>query len=250
MTHALGSIATYDPPPTQQARHVSRKVLDDAHRQELVAYIERTTDGLVTGADVAGVMFDPGADRGLPGEVGLLYLQVYVGLSSQLGKTLVVHSRDGGDLVTVDVCGYVREAPPMSDDWDDGVWPDAVVAPSAQRDGEIIRHAPTLSGFSPSTPAPPGDTYPPSVVDEEGTTYTPWRTSTGMVGFECQAAGDDKGGWPAPSYLYLNPSSDSDDGSSTVFIYYGTEGDPAQDAALMHVDVVEREAPDTRDHDG
>lgn len=50
------------------------------------------------------------------------------------------------------------------------------------------------------------------------------------------------GGWMAEDtrtgereFIYLNPSGGSDDLIPTVFLYQGPNGDPSQDAAIVHV---------------
>ena len=82
--------------------------------------------------------------------------------------------------------------------------------------------------------------HPQVVVDAEGVTWRPW-TDGYAVGF--QATHQDG----RVEYVYLNPSSDSDDGQPNVFLYAGPEGDSGQDAALSHVNVFEPAAdPDQR----
>lgn len=65
---------------------------------------------------------------------------------------------------------------------------------------------------------------------DSGVTYTPW-TNGAAVGYRMTSPDG------RTEYFYLNPSGGSDDSVPTVFVYQGTEGDPAQDAALHHYDV-------------
>lgn len=63
-----------------------------------------------------------------------------------------------------------------------------------------------------------------TVTDREGATFEPW-TDTFALGFKITLASG------LVRYVYLNPSSDSDDGTTNVFLYMGTsdrvdEGDP------------------------
>lgn len=69
------------------------------------------------------------------------------------------------------------------------------------------------------------------IVDLDGAmSYTSWEGPHGEVGYACTPDG------PGPTtYVYLNPSTGSDDGVPTVFLYEGPLGDPGQDAALLHV---------------
>lgn len=39
------------------------------------------------------------------------------------------------------------------------------------------------------------------------------------------------------SYLYFNPSSESDDGVSNVFVYQGPHGEPGDDTPVCFLDV-------------
>jgi hypothetical protein len=71
-----------------------------------------------------------------------------------------------------------------------------------------------------------------TIEDTHGTAYTPWSDGW-AVGFHVRTREGKE------SYVYLNPSSDSDDGVSTAFLYHGPHGSPALDAALVHVDVSE-----------
>jgi hypothetical protein len=67
---------------------------------------------------------------------------------------------------------------------------------------------------------------------DSGVKYVPWSDGS-AAGFRCETS-DGK-----VEYVYLNPSGGSDDGVATVFLYWGTAGDPAQDAAITHVAVGE-----------
>lgn len=71
-----------------------------------------------------------------------------------------------------------------------------------------------------------------SIRDAHGATYTPW-TNGWAVGLACSRGG-------RTDYLYLNPSSEDDEGVSTVFLYVGKDGDPAgpRDVPLTYVDVL------------
>lgn len=61
-----------------------------------------------------------------------------------------------------------------------------------------------------------------------GVHYRFWTNGT-AVGYEVQF--DD--GRPI-QFFYLNPSDDTDDGVPNVFVYQGTEADPAADVPLCH----------------
>lgn len=75
---------------------------------------------------------------------------------------------------------------------------------------------------------------PVNFTDEHGTSFEAvYDWDSGAVGFRCQRAGME------PEYVMLNPSSDSDDGVSTVFVYHGPTGDPGQDPAYVHFDLFE-----------
>lgn len=76
----------------------------------------------------------------------------------------------------------------------------------------------------------PGSLTLALIVDEtSGVTYLPWSDPhTGVVGFEATHPDG------PTERVYLNPSTGSDDGVPTVFLYAGT-GDPAQDGAIVHV---------------
>lgn len=60
-----------------------------------------------------------------------------------------------------------------------------------------------------------------------GVKWVPWSDGR-AIGFRCEHPDG------RVEYVYLNPSSDSDDGTSNVFVYQGTEGDPVQDPAYTH----------------
>lgn len=67
------------------------------------------------------------------------------------------------------------------------------------------------------------------VVDAHGATYEPWSNGR-SVGFKVTRSG-------RTEYVYLNPSSESDDAKSNVFVYHGTEGDAGQDGTVVYVDL-------------
>lgn len=70
-----------------------------------------------------------------------------------------------------------------------------------------------------------------AVHDEtSGVTYRPWSNGY-AVGFECRHSDG------RVEYIYLNPSQETDDGVANVFLYQGTEGDPAQDVPHHHYDL-------------
>lgn len=69
-----------------------------------------------------------------------------------------------------------------------------------------------------------------AVKDAHGTTYEPW-TDGWAVGFRVKREGK------PDRFMYLNPSGDSDDGVSNVFLYEGVGGNPSEDEALLYVDV-------------
>ncbi len=68
------------------------------------------------------------------------------------------------------------------------------------------------------------------LTDAQGTAFAPWE-SDGLVGFKVT----EKNG--AISYIYLNPSSESDDGVSNVFLYQGSDGDPGTDAPIVYINI-------------
>lgn len=71
------------------------------------------------------------------------------------------------------------------------------------------------------------------VTSSDGATYTPW-TDGWAVGFHV-TFDDDR----LAEYVYLNPSSESDDGKNTVFVYQGDAGDPGTDEPFIHAVVGE-----------
>lgn len=70
-----------------------------------------------------------------------------------------------------------------------------------------------------------------SRVTADGVSYELW-TDGYAVGFKVTHLAS-----MAVEYVYLNPSSASDDGQPTVFLYHGAAGDPAADAPLLHVNI-------------
>lgn len=68
----------------------------------------------------------------------------------------------------------------------------------------------------------------------QGVTYVPFVDGE-RVGYEVR----DDSGEHKPIYLYFNPSSDSDDGQSNVFVYMGEDNDPggANDVPLHFYDI-------------
>lgn len=75
------------------------------------------------------------------------------------------------------------------------------------------------------------------VTDAHGTRYEPW-TDGWAVGFKVTAPSG------VVSYVYLHPSSESDDGVSNVFLCHGPRGDAAHDGPLCYVDVDVLQAED------
>lgn len=72
-----------------------------------------------------------------------------------------------------------------------------------------------------------------SIRDEDArVTYELWTNGFAM-GFKCSQVGQ------PDEYIYLNPSSDSDDGTPNVFLYIGPHGDPVSDAPEHHYDIGE-----------
>lgn len=61
----------------------------------------------------------------------------------------------------------------------------------------------------------------------EGVTYVPFVDGP-RVGYEIRRDGR------APTYLYFNPSSESDDGQPNVFVYMGEDNDPSADDVPLH----------------
>jgi len=70
--------------------------------------------------------------------------------------------------------------------------------------------------------------------DDAGVQFTPFITEDGRVGYECTDTATGKF-----EFLYFNPSNGSDDGVASVFVYQGTENDPAYDGAVHHYTVLE-----------
>ena len=68
------------------------------------------------------------------------------------------------------------------------------------------------------------------VMDGQGVSFHPW-TNGDAIGYECHHPDG------RVEFLYFNISSDSDDGVSNVFVYQGTEGDPAADTPYVHFDL-------------
>lgn len=66
-----------------------------------------------------------------------------------------------------------------------------------------------------------------AVVSTDGVKYTPFINEV-SCGYKAEF---DNG---RVEYIYLVPSTDSDDGVATVFAYHGTEGDPSIDGADIH----------------
>lgn len=104
--------------------------------------------------------------------------------------------------------------------------------------------------FSLQTYQPPSETMQflvPAVHDDDaGVVYEPWSDGT-VVGWKAirrgaciltgGAAEDDCTMHlheTEVEYLVLNPSTGSDDGVPTVFVYQGATGDPAADGAVCH----------------
>ena len=69
---------------------------------------------------------------------------------------------------------------------------------------------------------------PDSSTEITGVTYRPW-TNGYAVGFEVTSPDGKK------EYVYLNPSSETDDGKPDVFLYHGPHADPGQDASIIFV---------------
>ncbi len=74
--------------------------------------------------------------------------------------------------------------------------------------------------------------------DDAGIIYTPWSDGR-AVGFKATHAGGEV------EYIYLNPSDGSDDGVPNVFVYIGPTGDPSQDNAIVHFEMMEGGDPQT-----
>jgi hypothetical protein len=73
------------------------------------------------------------------------------------------------------------------------------------------------------------------VVSTEGVLYQPW-TDGYAVGFKATHPDG------RVEFVYLNPSSESDDGQPTVFLYRGTAGTAEQDAPLTHIEIFPSQA--------
>lgn len=72
----------------------------------------------------------------------------------------------------------------------------------------------------------------PRIKDvSSGVIYRAWVGLDGQVGYRCTFP--DK----RVTYVYLNPTTESDDGVPTVFVYSGGQGEPAHDEPIVHVTV-------------
>jgi hypothetical protein len=83
---------------------------------------------------------------------------------------------------------------------------------------------------------PDVQTFKPIVADigDVKVTFTPFYND-GCVGYAVDAPDRER------QYIYLNASTESDEGPPDVFIYQGTQNDPAQDASLHYYDIWEPE---------
>lgn len=70
------------------------------------------------------------------------------------------------------------------------------------------------------------------VVNTREANYVPW-TDGYAVGYRVVF----KDGSRQDQYIYLNPSSETDDGIPNVFVYIGPHGDPAMDSPAHHYDL-------------
>jgi hypothetical protein len=72
------------------------------------------------------------------------------------------------------------------------------------------------------------------IHDPDGhVTYTPFRDDDlGRVGYRVLEEGTNR-----ETFLYLVPSSGSDDGVPTVFVYQGPANDPGQDMPEVHIEL-------------
>ncbi|HYW88885.1 MAG TPA: hypothetical protein VFB50_14010 [Chloroflexota bacterium] len=68
--------------------------------------------------------------------------------------------------------------------------------------------------------------------------YEPYVGVDGRVGYRCQTnnAGDTR-----ETFVYLVPSSDTNDGVPNIFVYRGIENDPSMDPAEFHIALHELE---------
>jgi hypothetical protein len=69
------------------------------------------------------------------------------------------------------------------------------------------------------------------MIDTPEATYEPW-TDGYAVGFKATRKSDGR-----VEYVYLNPSSETDDGQPNVFLYAGSTGHPALDHSIVYHDV-------------
>lgn len=65
------------------------------------------------------------------------------------------------------------------------------------------------------------------VRDVHETTYIPW-TDGYAIGFRCIRKGQ------KDVFVYINPSSEDDEGVSNVFVYAGLHGDPRDDQPITY----------------
>lgn len=73
------------------------------------------------------------------------------------------------------------------------------------------------------------DVYDP----DGGVVYVPFLAKDGRVGYRVV----DTLNPGHETFIYLNPSTGSDDGVPNVFVYIGGEDDPAVDGAVHHYDL-------------
>lgn len=69
-----------------------------------------------------------------------------------------------------------------------------------------------------------------SIKTPEGVTYIPW-TDGYAVGYRCEHEDG------RVEFIYLNPSSETDDGQPNVFVYHGEHGCPSKDAPAHFYEV-------------
>jgi len=68
--------------------------------------------------------------------------------------------------------------------------------------------------------------------------YIPYATRDGQVGLVARSHSGDRA-----EFIYLNPSTETEDGVPNVFVFQGVSGDPANDQPVHHYDIGKPTAP-------
>lgn len=73
-----------------------------------------------------------------------------------------------------------------------------------------------------------------AIVTDDNVTYIPYATKDGQVGYAVRSNDGAR-----CEFLYLNASTETEDGRANVFLYQGESGDPSNDGAQHHYLVAE-----------